>query len=152
MDNNDLNVYDPKQHYEKPDFNRNAVNPVISNERYTDRDAAFAIACLILSIIGFFTGFLIIGYGLDIAAIVFAIICLSGHHSGKGYAIAGLAVSVFSIVLGISLLLFAGSFISHAIRSIPDIPFFDDGNSYFDGNMMPYDTIPDEEPNTIENF
>ena len=124
--------------YTKPEFK----NPDNTVHR---RDEGFAIACLVISIIGFLSGWLIIGFGFDIAAIVFSIICVVGKHDGRGFAIAGLIISVLSILISIFIIVFAGFFISNALHSIPYFNSgYDDGGDY--NEMIPYYTYPDEEP------
>lgn len=130
--------------YTKPQF-RNPENTTCG------RDEGFAIACLVISIIGFLSGWLIIGFGFDIAAIVFSIICIAGKHGGRGFAIAGLIISVLSVLLSIFIIIFAGFFIGSALHSIPYFGSgYENGSDY--NETIPYYIDPDEEPGNNGNF
>lgn len=65
-------------------------------------NSGLSVAALVLSILGFLTGFLGIGMILDVIAIVLAIVVLVKARKKplkKGMAIAGLLVSIISLVL-----------------------------------------------------
>ena len=68
-----------------------------------ETDNAYAIICLILSIVGFATGFIFIGVVLDIAAIILAIVCLCRKSCSKGMVITAIVISGLSIFLTVAL-------------------------------------------------
>ena len=135
--------------YVKPEFDINAAERTAVLEKRSD--AGFATACFVLSLLGFLTGWMLIGLGLDIAAIVFAVICISGNHEGKGFAVAGLVISSISIIISVIIVFFAGMMLKGLFQGIP---FFDSGSDggYYNEQILPYYYYPEEEPGGIENF
>lgn len=75
--------------------------PIQQNPTLTPRDnrSGLAITAFILSILGFLTGFLIIGIFLGLIGLILGIVSLAKKRGGKGFAIA-------SIVMGGITLLF----------------------------------------------
>ncbi len=67
-----------------------------------------AIACLMLSIIGFFSGFLLVGIVLDVVAVILGILSLTGGKPKRGMAIAGILISLSSVLLTLLFYAFIG--------------------------------------------
>ncbi|MHB8132128.1 MAG: DUF4190 domain-containing protein [Mobilitalea sp.] len=63
------------------------------------KKSGLGIASLILGIIGFLTGFFVIGILFDIIAIILGIIAFASKKNNKGLAIGGVVVSATSIIL-----------------------------------------------------
>lgn len=83
------------------------TNPIASGSK------TMAIVALILSIVGFLTGLLYIGFALALAGIILGIVGLVKHKPGKGLNIAsiiisGLCLLSLPIVLGITLASYNG--------------------------------------------
>lgn len=68
----------------------------------------FGIASLILGIVGFLTGFIVIGIFLDIVAIILGIIAISSKKQKSGLGIAGLIIAS----IGLLLMILIGSILS----------------------------------------
>lgn len=80
--------------------------------------SGLAIACLTLGIIGFFSGFLLVGIALDVLAVILGILSLTNGKPKKGMAIAGILISLSSILL--TLLFYA--FIGRIDQPVVDYP------------------------------
>ena len=81
------------------------VSPVATAAK---ESSGLAVAALVLSILGFLTGFLLIGMALDVVAIVLGVLVF--RKAGKtptktGMALAGIIVAAFSLVLCLILFL-----------------------------------------------
>jgi len=59
-----------------------------------------AIASLVLGILGFLTGWLVIGVLLGLIAVVLGIVSLVKHREGKGLAIAGIITGSIAVIFG----------------------------------------------------
>lgn len=85
-------------------YNNNNGNANTSSNANTGKDEeppkkkGMAIWCLILAVVGFFTGWLVIGGLFDLIAIILAIVVLAKKKDGKGLAIAGLIIAIFGII------------------------------------------------------
>ena len=102
-------------------------------------DSSLAISCFVLSLVGFLTGWIFIGFIFDAAGIVLAIISMAKHKGGKGFAIAGLVISIVSIVSTLIIYFMIGAFtMGAAFRNGIYTPYTP-GNGYY--YEEPYDTF-----------
>lgn len=77
--------------------------------------AGLAIACLTLSIIGFFSGFLLVGIVLDVVAVILGILSLTGGKPKRGMVIAGILISLSSVLLTLLFYAFIGRIDQQAV-------------------------------------
>ena len=77
--------------------NNTAPNSTVTNEE-PPKKKGMAIWTLVLAVIGFFTGWLVIGGLFDLIAIILAIIVLAKKKDGKGLAITGLIIAILGII------------------------------------------------------
>lgn len=72
--------------------------------------SGLGIAAFILSIIGFFLGFILVGVLFDIIAIILGIIAIVSKNNKKGLAIAGVIISTIGIITVILFYVVLGAF------------------------------------------
>ncbi len=59
--------------------------------------SSLGVASLIVGIVGFLTGFIVIGILFDVIAIVLAIIALNSKKSKNGLAVAGMIIAIIGL-------------------------------------------------------
>lgn len=82
-----------------------------------------AVASLTLGIIGFFTGFILVGLALDVIGIILGIVSLTSDRPGKHLAVSGILIGLLSILLTLLFYYFVGQNSSGTDpRPLADIP------------------------------
>lgn len=79
-------------------LNCGRINTIIFKGVFVMKQSGFGIASLVLSIVGFLTSCVVVGIIPSFLALIFAIIGLCQKDRGKGTAIAGLVLSLISVV------------------------------------------------------
>ncbi len=73
-------------------------NPERNIQNREEKDTALGVMCLVFGIIGLLSTCVLIGIGFDLAAFIMALVVIKRRYYGRGYAIAGLVLSIISFL------------------------------------------------------
>lgn len=108
--------------YQNPYYSSYSNGQTSYNQSYAyeikpQTTSKFAVACLVLGILGFLTGIFLVGLILDVIAVILGIVSLSTGRPGKGMAVSGIVLSILSILLTLLIYFIVGVATTSSISS-----------------------------------